>query len=104
MEMFTSANFESEVLGASGPVLVDFFATWCGPCKIMAPVLEKLSEEFAGRVVIGKLDVEESGDIAMKYGIMNVPTVLIFKNGVVTEKLIGLHNQNELRKAIESVL
>lgn len=103
MEMFTGASFEAEVLGASVPVVVDFFAEWCGPCKIMAPALEVLAAEFAGTVRIGKLDIEESSDVAMQYGIMNVPTVLIFKGGKVVDKMVGLHSRNELKKAIEKV-
>lgn len=104
MKQFTSENFQAEVLEETLPVLVEFSAAWCGPCKMMAPALEKLSEEFVGRVVIGKLDVEESSDIMMKFKIMSVPTTLIFKNGVVVEKMIGLHNQSELKKKIEAVL
>lgn len=104
MDIFTSANFDADVLSAQVPVVVDFFAAWCGPCKIMAPVLETLAAEFEGRVLIGKLDIDESGDIAARYRIMNVPTVLIFKNGEVVDKMIGLHNKNELTKAIEAVL
>lgn len=104
MKQFVSENFESEVLKSSTLVVVDFFATWCGPCKAMAPALEALSEEYAGKVVFGTLDIEESGDIAMKYGIMNVPTVILFKNGKAVKKLSGLQKKNDLEKAIKAVL
>ena len=103
-KIFTSANFDAEVLGSSKPVLVDFFATWCGPCKMRAPAIEKLAEEYEGKADIGKLDVDESMDIAGRYGIMNVPTLIIFKNGQVVNKMIGLQNQNSLRKALDAVL
>ena len=104
MEIFTSENFEQAVLGASLPVIVDFSATWCGPCKMMAPTLEKLAEEYSGKVLIGKIDVEENMDIAMKYRVMNVPTLLIFKDGKFLNTMVGLQNGNTLKKVIESLL
>lgn len=104
MEIFTSENFEQAVLGASLPVIVDFSATWCGPCKMMAPVLEKLAEEYSGKVLIGKIDVEENMDIAMKYRVMNVPTLLIFKDGKILNTMVGLQNGNTLKKVIEGLL
>lgn len=103
-KVFTSANFDEEVLKASGPVLVDFFATWCGPCKMMAPAIEKLAEEYEGKASVGKLDVDENMDIASRYGIMNVPTLIIFKNGEIVNKMIGLQNLNSLKKALDAVL
>ncbi len=103
-KIFTSANFDAEVLNASMPVLVDFFATWCGPCKMMAPAIEKLAEEYEGKAVVGKLDVDESMDIAGRYGIMNIPTLIIFKNGEIVSKFVGLQNKNELKKALDAVL
>lgn len=103
-KIFTSENFDSEVLNSSKPVLVDFFATWCGPCKMMAPVIEKLAAEYEGKADIGKMDVEESMDIAGRYGIMNVPTLMIFKNGQVAAKLVGLQSGNDLKKALDAAL
>ena len=103
-KIFTSENFDSEVLNSSKPVLVDFFATWCGPCKMMAPVIEKLAAEYEGKADIGKMDVEESMDIAGRYGIMNVPTLMIFKNGQVEAKLVGLQSGNDLKKALDAAL
>ena len=104
MEIFTSENFEQAVLGASLPVIVDFSATWCGPCKMMAPTLEKLADEYQGKVLIGKIDVEENMDIAMRYRVMNVPTLLIFKDGKLLDTMVGLQNGNTLKKVIEGLL
>ena len=78
--VFTSANFDADVLGSEIPVVVDFFATWCGPCRMMAPVIEELAEEYDGKVKIGKLDVDENSDIAARYGVMSIPTIILFKN------------------------
>lgn len=105
MEMkFTSENFETEVLTSNIPVVVDFFATWCGPCKMMAPVIEELAGVYEGKVKIGKLDVDESGDIAMRYGVMAVPTIILFKNGEVVSKTSGVMNRSALSSAIEAML
>ena len=105
MEMkFTSANFDKEVLESKVPVLVDFFATWCGPCKMMAPAVEALAAEYEGKATIGKLDVEESADIAARYGVMMVPTVILFKNGEVVSKNVGLQNKNTLKNALDASL
>ena len=84
MEMrFTSENFEAEVLKSEVPVLVDFYADWCGPCKRMAPIVEQLAAEYEGRLKVGKMDVDANTDIAVKYGIMSIPTLIIFKNGEI---------------------
>ena len=81
MEMkFTSENFEAEVLKSDIPVLVDFYADWCGPCKRMAPIVDQLAAEYEGRLKVGKMDVDANTDIAVKYGIMSIPTLIIFKN------------------------
>lgn len=104
MEMFTSTNFDSEVLEASMPVIVDFFATWCGPCKMMAPVLEKAAAEYEGKVRIGKLDVDENGELAAKYGVMSVPTLIFFKNGQIVNKMVGLQNGNDLKAGIDALI
>lgn len=105
MEMkFSSANFDTEVLGADKPVLVDFFATWCGPCKMMAPVIDALAEEYDGKISVGKLDVDESGDIAARYGVMSIPTMILFKNGEISYKAVGVQGKDVLKKAIEAAL
>lgn len=86
---FTDDNFEEEVLKSDIPVMVDFWAVWCGPCKIIAPVVEELSNEFEGKFKIGKLDVDNNQNVSMKYGIRSIPTLLIFKNGEMVDQLVG---------------
>lgn len=98
---FTSENFEEEVLKSDVPVLVDMFATWCGPCKMMAPVVAQLAEEYKGTVKVGKLDIDQNVDIVAQYKIMSVPTFLVFKDGEVVAKLIGAVSKEELVEAID---
>ena len=98
---FTSENFEEEVLKSDVPVLVDMFATWCGPCKMMAPVVAQLAEEYKGSVKVGKLDIDQNVDIVAQYKIMSVPTFLVIKDGEVKAKLIGAVSKEELVEAID---
>ena len=98
---FTSDNFEEEVLKSDVPVLVDMFATWCGPCKMMAPVVAQLAEEYEGTVKGGKLDIDQNVDIVAQYKIMSVPTFLVIKDGEVKAKLIGAVSKEELVEAID---
>ena len=98
---FTSENFEEEVLKSDVPVLVDMFATWCGPCKMMAPVVAQLAEEYEGSVKVGKLDIDQNVDIVAQYKIMSVPTFLVIKDGEVVKKLIGAVSKEELVEAID---
>ena len=86
---FTEENFEAEVLKSDLPVFVDFYADWCGPCKMMSPVIDKLSEEYAGKIKVGKVNVDENGDLAVKYGIMSIPNMVFFKNGEVADRVVG---------------
>lgn len=88
-EVVTSSDFQSKVIEAQGPVLVDFFATWCGPCRALAPVLEEVASEMAGKVSVYKLDIDQSRDIAMRYGVMSVPTLILFEGGQVKKQMVG---------------
>ncbi len=88
-QQISAAEFESKVLGASEPVLVDFFATWCGPCRMMAPTIDEVSQEMAGKASVYKLDIDEAPQIAQKLGIMSVPTFMVFKDGKVVSQTIG---------------
>jgi thioredoxin 1 len=94
--VLNSQNFEAEVLKSTVPVLVDFTATWCGPCQRLAPIVEKLADEFAGKVKVGKLDIDENRDLATKYGIRSVPTVFVFENGEKKTQHLGLTNREKL--------
>ena len=100
---FTSANFESEVLSSTVPVLVDFYADWCGPCKMMAPAVEQLAQELEGKAVVGKLNVDDNEDIAVKYQVMSIPTLSVFKDGQAVKKSVGLQSKDDVRKMVESV-
>jgi thioredoxin 1 len=97
----SDATFESEVLNATGPVLVDFWATWCGPCKAIAPVLDELAQEQDGRLKIAKLDVDENGQTAMQFGVQAIPTLILFKNGQPVERLMGAMSKRDLMARLE---
>jgi|HubBroStandDraft_5_1064220.scaffolds.fasta_scaffold165687_2 thioredoxin 1 len=99
---FTDANFEQEVIKSSVPVLVDFWAEWCQPCRRLAPTIEKLAGDFANRVKIGKLDTDANHATASKFGISAIPTVLLFKGGQVAQKFVGLKPEKEFRDALEA--
>ena len=100
----TSANFETEVLKSSLPVVVDFWAPWCGPCKAIAPSIDVLSGEMKGSVEFGKVNIDDHPDIAGRYGIMSIPTLLIFRGGNVTGQLVGALPKEELEKRIKATL
>ena len=100
----TDQNFEEEVLGADMPVLVDFWARWCGPCQLAGPVIEELTKEYEGKMKFGKLNVDESPKMSQKYGIMSIPTVIIFKKGKEVKRQMGFPGKEEYKKLIDSVL
>lgn len=97
----TSENYEKEVLNAKGKVLIDFYADWCGPCKMMAPVVEEVAEEFAGKVKVGKVNVDNNQNLAMEYGIMSIPTLVVLENGKPIKTLVGFRSKEELKKSLE---
>ena len=100
----TIDNFESEVLQSGQPVLLDFWAEWCGPCKVIAPILDQIADEYKGRLQIGKLDVEENQAIAMKYGVQSIPTLILFKDGVVEAQHVGMLSKAQLTNLLDEKL
>jgi len=96
----TNKNFEEEVLKEEKTVLVDFFATWCGPCKMLAPILSQIAEEYKDKVKIGKINVDEQGELALKYGISSIPTLILFKNGKVIKTSIGFKSKEEIEQML----
>jgi thioredoxin 1 len=101
---FTDANFESEVIKSDIPVLIDFWATWCGPCKAIAPIVEDLANEYSGKVKIGKVDVDENQQTAIKYGIRSIPTLLIVKDGKVKDMIVGAVPKAQIVKKLNAAL
>ncbi len=100
----TEQAFEAEVLKAATPVLVDFWATWCGPCKMIAPIVEDIAGEYAGKLKVLKLDVDENGAVAAKYSIMSIPTLGIFQGGELIERIVGYMPKEQLKKRIDAAL
>ena len=98
--IITKDNFESEVLNSSIPVLVEFWASWCGPCRLLAPAIDQLAREYAGRVKIGKINVDEEPQLAAQFGIVSIPTVKVFREGVCTASVVGLRSKAELEALI----
>ena len=101
---FTDSNFQTEVLGSSSPVLVDFWAEWCGPCRMLGPVVERIAAANAGKIVVGKMNVDENQDTPQKYGIQGIPTLLIFKGGDLVNQMVGFQSQENIQRAIDDVV
>lgn len=101
---FTDTNFQETALDTEGVAVIDFWAEWCGPCRIISPIIEQLSEEYDGKAIIGKVNVDDNPEVAMKYGIRSIPTILILKNGEVVDKHVGTTTKQVLADKIESHL
>tara|TARA_B110000977_G_C10967129_1_gene450865 strand:+ start:286 stop:633 length:348 start_codon:yes stop_codon:yes gene_type:complete len=100
----TSANFEETVLKSDKPVLVDFWAEWCGPCRMVGPIVDELHTEYEGKAVVGKVNVDDQQEIAAQYGIRNIPTILFFKNGEIVDKNVGVAPKADLAKKIDALM
>ena len=102
--LVNGTEFENEVIKSDIPVVVDFFATWCGPCKLIAPVLDQLSDEFNGTAKIVKLDVDQAKEVAIQYGVKSVPTLIFFKDGEIADKVVGAQPKSELKSKIAALI
>lgn len=100
----TDDGFDNDVINAAGPVLVDFWAEWCGPCKMVGPIMDELSKDFEGKAVVGKIDVDANQEFAAKYGVRNIPTVLLFKDGELVSRQVGVAPKKTYEDAINAAL
>ena len=100
---FTDSNFETEVLKSATPVLVDFWAEWCPPCKALGPTIDKLAKDYAGKVKVGKVDTDSNRDVSLKYGISSIPTILVFKNGQIAGKIVGFKKEADFKAVLDSI-
>src|SRR3954467_10743198 len=99
---FNDQNFETEVINSEQPVLVDFWAEWCMPCRMLAPTIEKLATDYTGKVKVGKVDTDSNRDISVKYGISAIPTVILFKGGQVAQKFVGLRQERDFKEVLDA--
>ena len=104
MEQVITSNNISDILASSQPVLVDFWATWCGPCRVLGPTVEEIATEYDGRAVVAKCNIDDCEEIAVQYGIRNIPTLLFFKNGQVVDRTVGVVSKQEIAAKIDSLL
>ena len=102
--VFTDGNFKAEVLDSNEPVLVDFWAEWCGPCRMVGPVVEKIAEEYSGKLKVGKLNVDENSETPQKYGVQGIPTLIFFKSGKDASRVVGYQPEEKLKETVDSVL
>lgn len=100
---FTNENFDTDVLKSDLPVLVDFWAPWCGPCKALGPLIEKIAVEYEGKIIVGKLNVDEASNVASQYSIMSIPSLLLFVNGQVKEQIVGLTTKEKIKEKLDSI-
>ena len=100
----TDSNFEETVLKSDKPVLVDFWAAWCGPCRMVGPIIDELSEEYEGKAVVGKVDIDSNQQYAAQFGVRNIPTVLLFKNGELVERKVGVSSKNDYADALDKLI
>ena len=103
-KVFTDQDFKTQVLGSKQPVLVDFWAEWCGPCRMLAPVVDRIAEANDGKLIVGKMNVDENPETPQQYGIQGIPTLLIFKNGDLVSQMVGYQSQENIQKAIDEVV
>jgi thioredoxin 1 len=103
-ETFTSGNWNEKVLQSDKPVLVDFWAEWCGPCRMIGPIVEEIAKEYDGKAVVGKLNVDENGDIATEYGIRSIPTILVFKGGQIVDRVVGAVPKPSITQKIDAAI
>ncbi len=101
---FSDGNFDGEVVKSDKPVLVDFWAPWCGPCRMLGPLVEELSQEYAGKIKVGKLNTDENSEVATQFRISAIPTLLFFKGGKVVDQLVGVHPKPEIKKRLDALL
>ena len=100
----TDANFEETVLKSKKPVMVDFWAAWCGPCRMVGPIIDEISDEYEGKAVVGKVDIDSNQQYAAQFGVRNIPTVLVFKNGELVDRKVGVSSKNDYAQALDNLI